>query len=929
MSLLEKLGSEPECLRGIRVLVLAPHPDDEVFGCGGTMMLLAAAGARLTCVVLTDGAGRSVDPEDTVRIREAESCAAAAVLNVASPKFWRLPDGKLGDQLELKSRLHEFIDRTGCELLLLPSAFERHPDHYALSVLATTVARNLEAPIELAFYEVGEPLAFTTLVDISTVLSRKIDAMRCFQSELRFQPYDKQIEGLNRYRSYTATSPSAQAAEAFLVIQADRIEADMPIFSPDPKLRWPMAQLDMSYRQASRALREETERSRLLKEQTDKQIALQIEQYQQICSKLAELMLQHDEAVRSREEALRSCDEAIRVRDWMRNSKSWRLTEPLRSANMIANKARASFFRLLLKIALGVYRLPLFSGLNAHLPIRLKRYFRDTLVRGASVSQDIKPAPGLPDNPLVSLIIPVYNHARYLRGAIESALAQSHQRLEVIVVDDASTDPEVAAILASLETRERLSILRNESNLGISRTQNRALLASKGDIIGFLDCDDELSNDAVERCLEHWREDTVYSHSARINIDDDGEEINRISFEHLPRLNYFEENLAAMYATHFKMIRRDVFAKVGLFDVRHDAAQDYDMLMRVAFHYPSSGFVFIPRFVYRHRLHQGQTTERYRPKQAQAAKDVQAESRLRREIRDGKFDRFLSIIMLSFGKQSQTLKAIESIEETVRVPHEIILFDNGSDPEVIEFIQRNIEGKFDNVRVFYSDCNLGPAAGRKAALTHAKGDWFIIFDNDEIAEPGWLEELLVVACSDSRIGSVTCKVIFPNRELQCCGGYMVSDGDDVVRLELHGRGQDAYNLATAAFLDCDWCPIGATLFTINPSPYLHDGYPNVFEDVGVSMSLRRAGYRLVNSPASWVWHEHVTFQKNVEMGERYTSERYDPKRMLLSVASFYEENDLVIFDDYVWRENRLSRDELPAVKKRLEETLTQFRSKRN
>lgn len=921
MSLLDKLGSEPERLNGVRVLVLAPHPDDEVFGCGGTITLLAEAGAIVTCVVLTDGAGRSPNWEKTVQVREAESCAAAAVLNIHRPEFWRLPDGKLGEQCDLGTRLREYVDSADCELLFLPSAFERHPDHYALSLVATKAIANREKPLELAFYEVGEPLAFTTLVDISPVLARKIEAMQCFQSELKFQHYDKQIEGLNRYRSFTATSPLVQAAEAFLVVQADRIVADMPIFSPDPELRWPMAQLDLSYRQALHALNEEMERSRLQKEQADKQIALQLEQYEQACSKLIDLQFRHDEA-------LRLCEDAIRIRDWMRTSRSWRLTEPLRSANMIISKARASFFRSLLKIALDVYRFPLFSAhLNAHLPIRLKRYLRDILVRRASLSQEVRPKRSLPDNPLVSLIIPVYNHSRYVRGAIESALAQSHQRLEVIVVDDASTDPEVAIVLASLEKRERLIILRNESNLGISRTQNRALLASRGDIIGFLDCDDELSSDAVEKCLEHWREDTVYSHSARININYDGKEISRISFEHLPRLNYFDENLAAMFATHFKMIRRDVFAKVGLFDIRHDAAQDYDMLMRVAFHYPSSGFVYVPYFVYRHRLHQEQTTERYGPKQAMAAKHVQAESRLRRQIRDGKFDRFLSIIMLSFGKQSQTLKAIESIVGTVRVPHEIILFDNGSDPEVVEFIHRNIEGKFENVRTFYSRSNLGPAAGRKAALTHAKGDWFIIFDNDEIAEPGWLEEMLLVACSDSRIGSVTCKVIFPNGELQCCGGYMESDGDGVVKLGLHGRGQDAYDLATATFLDCDWCPIGATLFTVNPSPYLHGGYPNVFEDVGVSMALRRAGYRLVNSPASWVWHEHVTFQRNVEMGERYTSERYDPKRMLLSVASFYEENNLVIFDDYVWRENGLSRDELPVVKKRLEEISNQFRGK--
>jgi hypothetical protein len=85
------------------------------------------------------------------------------------------------------------------------------------------------------------------------------------------------------------------------------------------------------------------------------------------------------------------------------------------------------------------------------------------------------------------------------------------------------------------------------------------------------------------------------------------------------------------------------------------------------------------------------------------------------------------------------------------------------------------------------------------------------------------------------------------------------------------------------------------------------------------MALLRQGLRLVNSPASWVWHEHVTFKKTIEMGARYTQERYDPKRMLISVASFYRENGLIIYDEYVWRENHLNRNNIPHVRALLED----------
>ena len=593
-------------------------------------------------------------------------------------------------------------------------------------------------------------------------------------------------------------------------------------------------------------------------------------------------------------------------------------------------KTRISFAAALLRQ--GQYKdlvwrllLKLYTSRVARHPIRwipydLKRQVRNYFTRGLAASEAPEFSGKLSDNPLVSIVIPAYQHSDYLEQCIRSALDQTYDHLEVIVVDDASPDLRVQEILQSLSTHARLHLHRNPTNLGIAATQNLALLSSRGEIIAFLDCDDFLGPDAVKTSLQYWKDDTVYSHTARININEANQEINRICFQHLPRSDYFAENLEAMYATHFKMIRRDVFARLGLFDPRFDTAQDYDYLMRVAAHYPSTSFAYVPHFVYNHRLHPNQTTETANSRQANAIAIIQHEATLRRDIQKGCFDKMLSFIMLSFGKHSQTLEAIKSIENTVQVPHEIILFDNGSDAETVEFIKQYIEGKFKTVHVIYNDLNLGPAAGRREALRRARGDWFIVFDNDEVAEPGWLEELLVRASSDSNIGAVTCKVIFPNQELQCCGGYTEQAEEDIIELKLISRGVNAYALESAEFRDCDWCPIGATLFTQNPAEYLHAGYPNVFEDAGVSMALRRQGFRLVNSPASWVRHEHVTFRKSVEMGERYNKERYDPKRMLISVASFYRENGLIIHDEYVWRENQLDRSNLPGLRTLLEQT---------
>lgn len=551
----------------------------------------------------------------------------------------------------------------------------------------------------------------------------------------------------------------------------------------------------------------------------------------------------------------------------------------------------------------------------------LKRWVRTALMRHTQVPREqVQPALVEELGPTkVSIVVPVYNHARYIEKCIDSAAAQTWPNLEVIVVNDASPDPEVKRILAKYDGHARVKVIHHAQNMGICEAQNTALVASCGRIVAFLDCDDYMREDAIALCMESWKPDTVYLHSGRINVDENDQEINRIHFLSLPREDYFAENLNAMYATHLKMIRRDAFAKVGLFDSRFNSAQDYDMLMRIAFHYPSSSFVHVPDFVYFHRLHAQQTTEKQRSNQDNYTVVIQNEARMREAIRAGRFDKFISIIMLSYGKERQTLKALQGLKATVKVPHEIILYDNGSQPHTVDFIKTEIEGRFDGLKVFYGDKNLGPAMGRKEALKHAKGDWVLVFDNDEVPEPGWIEELLVRALSQPKVGAVCCRVTFPDGKLQFSGGKVVpsphrqSDDYPVIDLALHDRGADFTELESCRFREVDWSPIGATLFTVNIAKYLHDGYPNCFEDAGVSYALKREGYTLLNAPGALVWHDHITFQAPDPALKNYMKDRYNPKMMLRSVASFFEENGMMIYDEYIWRENGLNSKPLPEV----------------
>jgi glycosyltransferase involved in cell wall biosynthesis len=90
---------------------------------------------------------------------------------------------------------------------------------------------------------------------------------------------------------------------------------------------------------------------------------------------------------------------------------------------------------------------------------------------------------------LITVIVPTFNRADQLQGALESVLAQSHRELEVIVVDDGSTD-DTAAVISWLQERDSRVISLSQPNAGVAAARNRGLDRAQGDLIAFLDSDD-------------------------------------------------------------------------------------------------------------------------------------------------------------------------------------------------------------------------------------------------------------------------------------------------------------------------------------------------------------------------------------------------------------------------------------------------------
>jgi LmbE family N-acetylglucosaminyl deacetylase len=209
------------------VLAVAPHPDDEVFGCGGCAALYARAGVPVQALILTDGGLWGVPPPGVaiVPARQAEARRAAAVLGYAPPAFAGFADRSLRDVAGLARLIADRLVASGADVLLAPSPWEVHPDHQAAAFGALQALTLLGKPATLVQYEVGAPLLPNVLLDITPVWQLKQEAMACFESQLAMQRYDRHVSSLNIFRTYTLPA-SVVAAEGLRVATPEQARED-------------------------------------------------------------------------------------------------------------------------------------------------------------------------------------------------------------------------------------------------------------------------------------------------------------------------------------------------------------------------------------------------------------------------------------------------------------------------------------------------------------------------------------------------------------------------------------------------------------------------------------------------------------------------------------------------------------------------------
>lgn len=210
--------------------------------------------------------------------------------------------------------------------------------------------------------------------------------------------------------------------------------------------------------------------------------------------------------------------------------------------------------------------------------------------------------------PLVSVIVPVYNAASYLDGTINSILNQTLRDIEIIIVDDGSTDNSRDIILKYGEKDDRIKIIYQE-NLGVSGARNNGINMATGEYIGFVDSDDKIEKNMYEKLYTTARKNnsdvvfcgmTIQTNYTKFTLQPCKKEIvvmDKVNIENEVYKSYIYSNKLCLAECCNKLYKLEVINKMNIkFDEKLKHGEDYLFNLEYMTHIQSA--IFIPDNLY-------------------------------------------------------------------------------------------------------------------------------------------------------------------------------------------------------------------------------------------------------------------------------------------------------------------------------------------
>jgi GT2 family glycosyltransferase len=493
--------------------------------------------------------------------------------------------------------------------------------------------------------------------------------------------------------------------------------------------------------------------------------------------------------------------------------------------------------------------------------------------------------------PLISIITPVFDTpVELLEAAVNSVLGQVYDNWELLLVDDASSDPATIAALSRLaESDPRIRQQRREVNGGISAASNDALRIAQGEWVAFLDHDDVLEPDALFHVAKLLQTDPA----ADLIYTDEDKLAGEVFEEPFLKPDWAPDLfLSYNYLCHFVVVRRSLIDEVGGLRADFDGAQDYDLELRVI--EKTHRIHHIPRVLYHWRRTANSTAEHIfrKPlaleagrKAIQAHMDRCGEAAyvtldwrtqaywVKREIRE---TRRIAIIIPMRDQIHLLARCLETLAEKTTYPnYEIVIVDNDSQSEEArDYLARTPH------RVLHFGGPFNYSCLNNFAVEQTDAPWLLFLNNDtEILEGDWLSAM-AEHVQRAEVGAVGARLLLPDGTVQHAGvvlgvsgtgnhAYFGFGGEDP---GVHRQLQVIRNYSAVT---------GACLLTRRDvfkqvNGFDEEALPVNFNDVDLCLKIRRAGYLIVYTPfAKLIHHGSATRSASVHpwedalMRERY------------------------------------------------------------
>lgn len=585
------------------------------------------------------------------------------------------------------------------------------------------------------------------------------------------------------------------------------------------------------------------------------------------------------------------------------------------------------------------------------------------------------------DAPMVSIVVPLYcTKEIFLREMIASVQAQSYENWQLCLADaspadaekDADTEgspklPETGRIVREYADKDsRIVYTQLEENLGIAENTNAAIALATGDWIAFMDHDDLLAPDALFEAVSLMRRgvkksSTVENASLLHAVEDDAvyeliytdedkvDMEGKVHFQpHLkPDIN-IDLLRSNNYITHFTMVSRALYERVGGLRTEFDGAQDYDFILRCVEQAKAVGHV--PRILYHWRCHQESTSANPFSKQyaVDAGRRAIAEHLTRvggqgevTATKDMGFytvrypvvgEPLVSIIIPNKDEVSSLAKCLASIEKSSYQNYEVIIVENNSCDETFAYYKniapdcREANGVTCYEGVLSGGQRLCVAVWKEgfnySALNNfgasfAGGEYFVLMNNDiEMISEEWLSEMLGT-CQRREVGIVGAKLYYPDNTVQHAGIVVGIGGNarGIAQNMFAGLRRERSGYLHKASLAMDYSAVTAACFMTKRSVYeqvggLTEELTIAFNDVDFCLKVRELGLLVVYQPRVEAYHYESKSRGSEDTPEkvaRFQSEiEYMRGRwigILKNGDPYYNPNFSPYATDYALRDN--------------------------